>query len=91
MTAGRQDKPRAMALNYFALGDDPEGDTRRSVWDYYSFAGDYADIAAAGTAKGEDEVRERVRAFEQAGCDELVLFPASSDPKQVDLLASAVL
>lgn len=89
--AGRQDAPRAMALNYFALGDDPEGDTRRSVWDYYSFAGDYADVAAAGTAKGEDEVRERVRAFEQAGCDELVLFPASSNPKQVDLLASAVL
>jgi alkanesulfonate monooxygenase SsuD/methylene tetrahydromethanopterin reductase-like flavin-dependent oxidoreductase (luciferase family) len=89
--AGRQDKPRAMSLTYFALGDDPEGDVKRSIWDYYSFAGDYADMAAAGTAKGQDEVRERVRAFEEAGCDELVMFPASSDPAQVDMLASAVL
>jgi hypothetical protein len=28
-------------------------------------------------------------AFDEAGCDELFLFPCSSDPEQVDLLASA--
>ena len=89
--AGRKEKPRAMSLTYFALGDDPEGDVERSIWHYYSFAGDYADVAAAGTAKGEDEVRERVRAFEESGCQELVMFPASADPAQVDMLASAVL
>jgi phosphoenolpyruvate carboxylase len=44
-----------------------------------------------GTAKGEDEVRDRVRAFADHGCDELILFPASSDPEQVDKLAAAVL
>jgi hypothetical protein len=43
------------------------------------------------TAKGEDAVRERVRAFEEAGCDELILFPASPDPEKVDRLAAAVL
>jgi hypothetical protein len=35
-------------------------------------------------------VKDRVAAFEQAGCDEFVLFPTSSDPAQVDLLAEAV-
>jgi hypothetical protein len=28
-------------------------------------------------------------AFESGGCDELVLFPCSSDPEQVELLAEA--
>jgi len=45
----------------------------------------------AGTAKREDEVRERVRGFEQVGCEELIMFGASSDPGQVDRLAAAVL
>lgn len=31
------------------------------------------------------------RMLEQAGCDELILFPSSSDPEQVDLLAEAAL
>jgi hypothetical protein len=28
-------------------------------------------------------------AFERGGCDELILFPSSADPAQVDLLADA--
>jgi hypothetical protein len=32
-----------------------------------------------------------VNRFEQAGADELILFPASPDPAQVDLLAHAAL
>jgi alkanesulfonate monooxygenase SsuD/methylene tetrahydromethanopterin reductase-like flavin-dependent oxidoreductase (luciferase family) len=88
---GRQDAPIKMALSYFSLDDDPEAAARRSIGDYYSFAPDYADQSVAGAAKGEEEVKERVRAFEQVGCDELIMFPASSDPAQVDKLAAAVL
>jgi hypothetical protein len=36
-------------------------------------------------------VKGFVDAFEAVGCDELILFPTSSDPAQVDLLAEAVL
>lgn len=88
---GRDGEPRKLALTYFSLDDDPDGQARRTIGHYYSFAPEYADHAVAGTAKGEDEVGERVRAFERAGCDELVMFPASSDPAQVDKLAAAVL
>ena len=84
-------EPRKLALQYFALGEDPEGDTRASIGHYYASAGDYAEQVVAATAKGEDEVRERVRQFEEAGADELILFPASPDPDQVDRLAAAVL
>ena len=36
-----------------------------------------------------DGARAYLAAFEGAGCDELILFPRSSDPAQVDLLADA--
>jgi alkanesulfonate monooxygenase SsuD/methylene tetrahydromethanopterin reductase-like flavin-dependent oxidoreductase (luciferase family) len=88
---GRDGEPLKMSLSYFSLDDDPEAAARRSVGDYYSFAPDYAEQSVAGTPKGEDEVKERVRGFEQVGCDELIMFPASSDPAQVDKLAAAML
>ena len=88
---GRAGEPRKLALQYFALGDDPEGAARASIGHYYASAGDYAEQAVAVTAKGADQVRERIRRFEDAGADELILFPASPDPQQVDLLAGTVL
>jgi alkanesulfonate monooxygenase SsuD/methylene tetrahydromethanopterin reductase-like flavin-dependent oxidoreductase (luciferase family) len=87
---GRKGNPRKLSLTYYALGDDPEADTAASIGHYYEFAGDYRDYVIAGTAKSPDEIRERVRAFEQAGCDELIMFPATRDPTQVDELASIV-
>jgi alkanesulfonate monooxygenase SsuD/methylene tetrahydromethanopterin reductase-like flavin-dependent oxidoreductase (luciferase family) len=87
---GREGNPRKLSLTYFALGDDPESDTVASVGDYYAFAGEYRDYVVAGTAKGPDEIRERVRGFEEAGCDELIMFPAATDPAHVDELASIV-
>jgi alkanesulfonate monooxygenase SsuD/methylene tetrahydromethanopterin reductase-like flavin-dependent oxidoreductase (luciferase family) len=89
--AGRQGEPRKMSLTYFSLDDDPEAQARRTIGNYYAFAADYAEMVVAGAAKGEDSVKERVRAFEDVGCDELVMFPASSNPEQVDRLAAAVL
>lgn len=88
---GREGSPRKLSLSYFALGDDPESDTVASIGDYYAFADQYRDYVVAGTAKGPDEIRERVRRFEEAGCDELIMFPASTDPAQVDELATLVL
>jgi alkanesulfonate monooxygenase SsuD/methylene tetrahydromethanopterin reductase-like flavin-dependent oxidoreductase (luciferase family) len=89
--AGRDGEPRTMALFYFALGDDPEGQARRSLGDYYSFAGEYAERIVSSAAKDEDAVRGYIAAYKEAGCDEVICFPASADPAQVDLLAAAVL
>jgi alkanesulfonate monooxygenase SsuD/methylene tetrahydromethanopterin reductase-like flavin-dependent oxidoreductase (luciferase family) len=88
---GREEEPRRMSLTYFSLDDDPEAATLSGIGNYYAFAGEYREMVVAGTAKGEEEVKERVRAFEQVGCDELIMFPASPDPDQVDKLAAAVL
>jgi alkanesulfonate monooxygenase SsuD/methylene tetrahydromethanopterin reductase-like flavin-dependent oxidoreductase (luciferase family) len=84
-------KPRKLALAYFALGDTPEEDAKRDLEHYYAWLGDeIAQMISGSAAKGPEMVAQYVAGFEQAGCDELVLFPSSSDPEQVNLLADAV-
>jgi alkanesulfonate monooxygenase SsuD/methylene tetrahydromethanopterin reductase-like flavin-dependent oxidoreductase (luciferase family) len=88
---GRDGEPRTMALFYFALGDRAEEDARHALGSYYAFLGEYADQIVASAAKDEDTVRGYIAAFEEAGADEVICFPASADPAQVELLAGAAL
>jgi DNA-binding LacI/PurR family transcriptional regulator len=79
-----------MALVYFSLGDAAAEDAQATLGAYYAFAGPYADRIVASAATDEAQVREYVDAFRAAGCDELICFPSSADPAQVELLAAAV-
>jgi len=88
--AGREGEPRTMALFYFALGDHAEEDAREDLLDYYSFLGDYAQGVVDSAAKDEATVKRYLEGFEEAGVDEVICFPTSIDPEQVDLLARAV-
>ena len=89
--AGREGEPRTMALAYFALGDDADRDARDYLTHYYAWLGDeVAGAIAAGAARDEATVEQYVAAYEETGCDELILCPCSSDPGQVDLLAEAL-
>lgn len=88
--AGRSEAPQNAALAYFALGDRAEEDARSYLTDYYAWLGeDVADFIVAGAAKDDASVQSAISAFADAGCQELFLFPSSSDPAQVDLLADA--
>jgi alkanesulfonate monooxygenase SsuD/methylene tetrahydromethanopterin reductase-like flavin-dependent oxidoreductase (luciferase family) len=86
---GRGGAPRIVALFYFSLGERAEEAARTSLGGYYAFLGEYADRIVAAAAKDEDTVRRYVDGFRQAGADEVVCFPASADPEQVDRLARA--
>jgi alkanesulfonate monooxygenase SsuD/methylene tetrahydromethanopterin reductase-like flavin-dependent oxidoreductase (luciferase family) len=89
--AGRTDTPRSAALAYYALGNEAERDATAYLGDYYAFTGEETAGAIAGSAaKDPDTIKQYISAFEQAGCDELILFPCNSDPNQVDLLAEAL-
>ena len=46
-------------------------------------------MIAGSAAKDADTVKQYAAAFEQAGADELIFFPSSSEPEQVDLLVDA--
>ncbi len=87
--AGRDGRPRCAALMYFVLGDNAEEQARSTLGDYYSFLGEYAERIVEGTAKDAETIRERLAGFEEAGADEVICFPGSPDPAQVELLAQA--
>jgi alkanesulfonate monooxygenase SsuD/methylene tetrahydromethanopterin reductase-like flavin-dependent oxidoreductase (luciferase family) len=88
--AGRDGQPRTLALGYFCLGPDAEANVEAYVGDYYAWLGDEAvQGIATGAAKDTDSVQAAMKAYEEWDCDELILFPASSDPAQVGLLAEA--
>jgi len=90
-SAGREGKPRTMALFYFALGDDAEQIASNALGDYYAFLGDYAKQIVAGAAKDVGTIKRYIAAFEAAGADEVICFPTSADVGQVDRLAEAAL
>ncbi len=88
--AGREGEPRLASLAYFSLGDDAEANAKAYLTDYYAFLGEeVANWIANSAAKDAETVQSYLQAFEAVGCDELILFPSSADPEQVDLLADA--
>jgi alkanesulfonate monooxygenase SsuD/methylene tetrahydromethanopterin reductase-like flavin-dependent oxidoreductase (luciferase family) len=90
--AGREGRPRFMALCYFALGENARAVADADLKHYYAWLGDeFAEMIAQSAAVGEDMVRSYRDAFAEAGADELIYFPTSTEPAQVDLLADAVL
>jgi len=88
--AGREGGPRTMGLAYFSLGEQAEENANAYLKDYYAWLGEeVAGYIAGSAAKDAETVAQYLAAYEAAGCDELIVFPSSSDPEQVDLLADA--
>ena len=88
--AGRDGNPHLGSLGYFSLGPRGEENAKENIGDYYAFLGDeLAGMISGSAATSEEMVQQYLSAFDDAGCDELILFPGSSDPEQVDLLADA--
>jgi alkanesulfonate monooxygenase SsuD/methylene tetrahydromethanopterin reductase-like flavin-dependent oxidoreductase (luciferase family) len=88
--AGRPGEPRLLALAYFALGEHAQEIAEGYIGDYYGFAKPYAQMVLDNAAVGERRLHELVEEFEQAGCDELILAPCSSEIEQLKLVGSAV-
>ncbi|GHH72110.1 monooxygenase [Streptosporangium violaceochromogenes] len=86
---GRTDRPRMVALAYFSLGTAGADQAVAHMRQYYVHAGPYADRAAAQTVTNASALRRTLKEYESAGCDELIFFPCSGDPDQVDLLVEA--
>jgi alkanesulfonate monooxygenase SsuD/methylene tetrahydromethanopterin reductase-like flavin-dependent oxidoreductase (luciferase family) len=85
---GRPGQPRLWGQGYFCFGDPDRG--AAYLRDYYAFTGPFAERIAAENLTSARAVKDFVRGYEEAGCDELVLFPAVADPKELDRLAEAL-
>ena len=79
-----------MALGYYALGPGARDVAHSYLTDYYGFIGPYAEQVAQGALVDADGVRDALAAFAAEGCDELILFPCSPEPDQVDRLMEIV-
>jgi alkanesulfonate monooxygenase SsuD/methylene tetrahydromethanopterin reductase-like flavin-dependent oxidoreductase (luciferase family) len=85
---GRPGRPRLWGQGYFALGDTERGNAY--LRHYYAFTGPFAERVVAANLTSARAVKDFVRGYEEAGCDELVLFPTVADAAEVDRLAQAV-
>lgn len=87
---GRPGRPRLWGMGYFALGDGTADAGAKYLRHYYAFTGPFAEKIAAGNLTSPGAIADFIRGYEDAGCDELVLFPTVSGIEQVDQLAEAI-
>jgi alkanesulfonate monooxygenase SsuD/methylene tetrahydromethanopterin reductase-like flavin-dependent oxidoreductase (luciferase family) len=85
---GRPGRPLLWGQGYFALGDESEGEAY--LRDYYAFTGPFAEKIAAGNLTSPRAIRDFVRGYDEAGCDELILFPTVADVQQLERLAEVL-
>jgi hypothetical protein len=85
---GRPGRPLLWGQGYFALGDEAQGASY--LRDYYAFTGPFAVKIAAGNLTSPRAIRDFVRGYEEAGCDELILFPTVADVGQLERLAEVL-
>ena len=85
---GRPGKPRLWGQGYFALGEEERGNAY--LRDYYAFTGPFVERIVQENLTSARAVKDFVRGYEEAGCDELVLFPTVADVAQLERLAEAV-
>ena len=84
----RPGRPLLWGQGYFALGDDDAG--AAYLRDYYAFTGPFAEKIAAGNLTSARAIKDFVRGYAEAGCDELILLPTVADPAQLDRLAEVL-
>ena len=88
--AARPGKPQLWAQGYFALGDHAIQSGMNYMKDYYAFTGPFAERIASGLLTTPQAIAQFIRGYEEAGCDELVLFPTVPDLAQLEQLAAVL-
>jgi alkanesulfonate monooxygenase SsuD/methylene tetrahydromethanopterin reductase-like flavin-dependent oxidoreductase (luciferase family) len=85
---GRPGRPQLWGQGYFGFADAERGSDY--LLDYYAFTGPFAERVAAGNLTSARALKDFVRGYEEAGCDELVLFPTVADIGELDRLREAL-
>ena len=85
---GRPGRPRLWGQGYFALGDVERGNDY--LRDYYAFTGPFAERIVAANLTSGRAVKDFVRGYADAGCDELILFPTIADVAELERLEEAL-
>lgn len=80
--AGREERPRLVSGFFYCLGDNAAETLRTFTAEYLAIFGrEFADsMAAAAHVHTPEALREVIAGAADAGCDEVVLVPATVDP-----------
>ena len=87
---GRPGRPMLWGMGYFALGDGAADAGAKYLRHYYAFTGPFAEKIAAGNLTSPGAIADFIRGYEDAGCDELVLFPTVSSVEQIQRLGEVI-
>ncbi len=87
---GRPGRPQLWGMGYFALGDGTADAGAQYLRHYYAFTGPFAEKIAAGNLTSPGAIADFIRGYEDAGCDELVLFPTVSNLEQIERLVEVL-
>ena len=92
ISAGRTERPRLTTGVFVALGDDAERTLKAFAMTYLDvFGTDIARMVADSlTVYSPERLRDTIDAIADAGCDELILVPADSDPGMLHLITGVV-
>jgi Luciferase-like monooxygenase len=85
---GRPGKPLLWGQGYFAFGDVERGNDY--LRDYYAFTGPFAEQVVAANLTSARAIKDFIRGYEEAGCDELVLFPTVAELSELERLEEAL-
>jgi alkanesulfonate monooxygenase SsuD/methylene tetrahydromethanopterin reductase-like flavin-dependent oxidoreductase (luciferase family) len=85
---GRPGKPLLWGQGYFSFGDVERGNAY--LRDYYAFTGGFVERIVAENLTSARAVKDFVRGYEEAGCDELVLFSTTPGIEELERLQEAL-
>jgi alkanesulfonate monooxygenase SsuD/methylene tetrahydromethanopterin reductase-like flavin-dependent oxidoreductase (luciferase family) len=88
--AGRPGSPALWGQGYFALGKESLKSGEDYLRDYYAFTGPFAQKIVEGMLTTPQAVLQFIRGYAEAGCDELILFPAAADIEQLKRLSDVI-
>ncbi len=87
---GRPGLPALWGMGYFALGEAAAEAGENYLRHYYAFTGPFAERIAQQLLRTPQQIAQFAGGYADAGCDELVLFPTSFDPTELDRLIEVV-
>jgi alkanesulfonate monooxygenase SsuD/methylene tetrahydromethanopterin reductase-like flavin-dependent oxidoreductase (luciferase family) len=85
---GRPGRPRLWGQGYFTFGDVERGNAY--LRDYYAFTGGFVERIVAENLTTARAVKDFVRGYEEAGCDELILFSTTPEIEELERLQEAL-
>lgn len=87
---GRSGKPRLVSDAFYGLGPDAATRSAEYILDYHAPLGPMAQMMAAGVVSSPQVVKDKIKAFEDIGTDEVLFIPCIPELDQVRRLADCL-